>query len=191
MLYEMNIPLRPDWETVVGPVVDFALTPPEVHPEKLVISGWSLGDYLAPRAASAEHRLAACIADPGQWPLADFFRAFAGKIGIPASAVADLGALDEADIQRVERAIDGIASCAGKSCSAASGRTGKQDCATISPRPTLHNEGPGRGHPGPTLLTAAENDPLAEGAQTFYDALRCQRTSSDLPPWRVQATIAR
>jgi hypothetical protein len=35
----MNIPLRPDWETVVGAVVDFVLTLPEVHPEKLVVSG--------------------------------------------------------------------------------------------------------------------------------------------------------
>jgi hypothetical protein len=41
MLYESNIPLRPDWETVVGAVVDFALTLPQVHPEKLIISGWN------------------------------------------------------------------------------------------------------------------------------------------------------
>ena len=75
MLYEW-LPLRPDWETVVQAVVDFALTLPQVHPEKLVISGWSLGGYLAPRAASGEPRLAACIADPGQWALADSFRAW-------------------------------------------------------------------------------------------------------------------
>ena len=34
MLYESNIPLRPDWETVVSAVVDFALTLPQVHPRK-------------------------------------------------------------------------------------------------------------------------------------------------------------
>jgi dienelactone hydrolase len=77
MLYESNIPLRPDWEAVVSAVVDFALTLPQVHPEKLVISGWSLGGYLAPRGASGEHRLAACIADPGQWSLGDSARALA------------------------------------------------------------------------------------------------------------------
>ena len=27
----------------------------------------------------------------------------------------------------------------------------------------------------PTLLTAAENDPLAKSAQTFFDALTCQK----------------
>jgi hypothetical protein len=92
---------------VAGAVVDFALTLPEVHPEKLVINGWSLGGYLAPRAASGEHRLAPCIADPGQWSLADSFRALAHKIGIPASAVANLGALDEIDIQKIQSVIDG------------------------------------------------------------------------------------
>ena len=71
MLYESTIPLRPDWEAVVSAVVDFALTLREVHPEKLVVSGWSLGGYLAPRAASGEHRLAARIADPGQWSVID------------------------------------------------------------------------------------------------------------------------
>jgi pimeloyl-ACP methyl ester carboxylesterase len=83
MLYESNIPLRPDWETVVSAVVDFALTLPQVHPEKLVISGWSLGGYLAPRGASGEHRLAACIADPGQWSLGDSARALATAMGVP------------------------------------------------------------------------------------------------------------
>jgi Alpha/beta hydrolase family len=66
MLFERNIPLRPDWETVVKAVVDFALTLPEVDANKIALSGWSLGGYLSPRAASGEHRLAACIADPGQ-----------------------------------------------------------------------------------------------------------------------------
>jgi hypothetical protein len=29
--------------------------------------------------------------------------------------------------------------------------------------------------PCPTLLTAAENDPLAKGAQTLFDALKCKK----------------
>jgi hypothetical protein len=47
------------------------------------------------------------IADPGQWSLADSFRALAHKIGVPASAVANLGALDESDIQKIQSVIDG------------------------------------------------------------------------------------
>ena len=68
MLYERNIPLKPDWEMVAGAVVDFALTAfPEVHPEKLVINGWSLGGYLAARAApeSTAWPLASPIRDNG------------------------------------------------------------------------------------------------------------------------------
>ena len=58
--------MRPDWEKVVTPVIDYALTRPEIDPERIVLVGWSLGGFLAPRAAAFEHRIAALIADPGQ-----------------------------------------------------------------------------------------------------------------------------
>jgi pimeloyl-ACP methyl ester carboxylesterase len=66
VLYKQGIHLRPDWESVVTPVIDFALTMPEIDPKKIVLNGWSLGGFLAPRAACFEHRIAALIADPGQ-----------------------------------------------------------------------------------------------------------------------------
>jgi pimeloyl-ACP methyl ester carboxylesterase len=59
--------IRPDWEHVVRPVIDYALTRPEIDPDRIALSGWSFGGFLAPRAAAFEHRLAALIADPGQW----------------------------------------------------------------------------------------------------------------------------
>lgn len=62
-----GMPIRPDWENVVSPVIDYALTRPEVDSERIALSGWSFGGFLAPRAAAFEHRLAALIADPGQW----------------------------------------------------------------------------------------------------------------------------
>lgn len=71
VIAEQGIPFRPDWEKVVAPVVDFALTLPEVDPSKLVLNGWSFGGYLAPRAASSERRLAACISDCGPYDLWD------------------------------------------------------------------------------------------------------------------------
>jgi pimeloyl-ACP methyl ester carboxylesterase len=62
--------LRPDWEHVVGPVLDWALTRPEVDPDRVVLAGWSLGGFLAPRAAAFHSsRLAALVADPGQWDM--------------------------------------------------------------------------------------------------------------------------
>jgi pimeloyl-ACP methyl ester carboxylesterase len=65
------VPYRPDWEAVVTPVVDFAAGRAEVDPDRMVIIGRSFGGYLAPRAAAFEHRLAALIADPGQFDLFD------------------------------------------------------------------------------------------------------------------------
>jgi pimeloyl-ACP methyl ester carboxylesterase len=67
VLRQREVPLRPDWEAVVTPVVDFAVGIPEVDPDRRVLIGRSFGGYLAPRAAAFEHRLAALIADPGQF----------------------------------------------------------------------------------------------------------------------------
>ena len=64
-----GLPFRPDWENVVTPVVDFALSRVEIDPQRIVLIGKSLGGLLAPRAAAFEHRLAACIAVDGMFSL--------------------------------------------------------------------------------------------------------------------------
>ena len=66
-LIKDGIHIRPDWENVVRPVIDYALTRPEIDSAKIALGGWSFGGFLAPRAAAFEHRIAALIADPGQW----------------------------------------------------------------------------------------------------------------------------
>src|SRR5262249_20077471 len=68
-IIERGLVFRPDWEAVVTPVVDAAVRRPEVDPERIALMGLSFGGHLAPRAASAERRLAACIADPGEYSL--------------------------------------------------------------------------------------------------------------------------
>ena len=65
MLFERQIPFRPDWENVITPVVDYLRSRPEVDPSRIVLTGSSLGGELAVRAAAFEHRLAALVADPG------------------------------------------------------------------------------------------------------------------------------
>src|ERR1700733_13277379 len=64
-IHRERLPFRPDWEKVVTPVVDFALTLPGVDPEKIALMGISLGGYLAPRAAGFEKRISALIANDG------------------------------------------------------------------------------------------------------------------------------
>ncbi len=65
---------RPDWERVITPGMDYALTRVDVDAQRVALIGLSLGGYLALRAATREHRLAACIADPGQYDLLEAIR---------------------------------------------------------------------------------------------------------------------
>jgi cephalosporin-C deacetylase-like acetyl esterase len=60
-----GLAFRPDWEKVITPVVDFALSLPGVDPERIILKGLSFGGALAPRAAAFEKRIKVCIANPG------------------------------------------------------------------------------------------------------------------------------
>jgi len=73
MLFERDIPFRPDWEKVVTPVVDFLLTRSEVDPARIAIVGWSFCGESVARAAAFEHRLAAVCLDPG---VVDYIRSW-------------------------------------------------------------------------------------------------------------------
>jgi len=64
-IHRQGLHFRADWENVVTPVVEYALTRKDVDPKRLALHSESLGGYLAPRAAAFEHRLAACISDDG------------------------------------------------------------------------------------------------------------------------------
>ncbi|MFD7836157.1 alpha/beta hydrolase family protein [Streptomyces sp. NPDC059761] len=70
-LREQALVFRPDWEAVVTPVVDYALTRPEIAPDRIVLMGYSLGGYLTARAAAHEHRLAALVLDDGLYSYHD------------------------------------------------------------------------------------------------------------------------
>jgi pimeloyl-ACP methyl ester carboxylesterase len=65
MLIERGVPLRPDWERVVTPVVDWLVERGDVDDERIVLLGWGDGAALAARAAASEPRLAALVCDPG------------------------------------------------------------------------------------------------------------------------------
>src|ERR1700734_3460745 len=64
-LWKQKLYFRPDWEKVITPVVDYALSRAEVDPHKIAIQGISQGGYWVPRAVAFETRIAAAIADPG------------------------------------------------------------------------------------------------------------------------------
>ena len=58
---KQKLHFRPDWEKVVSSVIDFALSKrqKEVDPQRIALIGYSMGGYLAPRAAAFEDRIAA------------------------------------------------------------------------------------------------------------------------------------
>lgn len=63
VIRQQHIPFRSDWENVVSPVIDYAVTRADVDSDRIALWGISLGGYLAPRAAAYDHRIAAVIAD--------------------------------------------------------------------------------------------------------------------------------
>lgn len=101
VLYEQGQRMRPDGEAVIEAVVDVAVAHPSVDARHIALSGWSLGGYLALRAATAEHRLAACIADPGLWSMVEGFRSHAIAMGATPEQASDFGALDQMWIDRL------------------------------------------------------------------------------------------
>lgn len=64
-LWKQNLFFRPDWEKVITPVVDYALSRPEVDGDRIALQGISQGGYWVPRAVAFEPRIAAAVADPG------------------------------------------------------------------------------------------------------------------------------
>ena len=61
-LREQGLTARPDWEHVVGPVLDLLAGAESVDDERIALVGVSFGGYYAPRAAAFDDRVAACVA---------------------------------------------------------------------------------------------------------------------------------
>ncbi len=64
-----HLPFRPDWETVIVPVVEYAVSRPDVDRDRIALWGISLGGYLAPRGAAFEPRISALVADAGTYDI--------------------------------------------------------------------------------------------------------------------------
>jgi alpha-beta hydrolase superfamily lysophospholipase len=178
MLYEDGVPLRPDWETVISAVVDHALTLTLVDPTRIALSGWSLGGYLAPRGASGEPRIAALIADPGSWSIADGFRkAFMHNLGVSAAAAADLAALDQPVMEQADAFIRSSPQLRWKVVQRGFWVHGVSDLrAYLASAELFTMQDRAELIRCPTLITQAERDMLAADAGSFFDALRCPKT---------------
>ena len=170
-LIEQGLTIRPDWEAVIRPVVDLALTLPEVDPDRIALHGWSLGGYLALRGASGEPRIAACIADPGLAAVMtmDFLKGMGldeaeitGAAPFPEAATKAMTADPGMHWKIVQRGfwVHGVSSLQGYLATAL----------------TFTLDGRIDGIRCPTLLTMAEDDRLARGAPALLDRLTCSKT---------------
>ena len=165
-----KLPFRHDWEAVVTPVVDVALTLRGVDPERIALLGMSLGGYLAPRAAAFEHRIAACVAYDGVLKMA---------AAMPTSQSPEL------DSQQQVAAMDELIAHRAKAPTAqrwllsnclwafdvTTGQElieeiAKYDLTDVADQITC-----------PTLVCDAENDQFLQGQPSqLYDALHCPKT---------------
>ena len=79
-------PFRPDWEAAVSPVLDLLERDERFDSNRIALMGLSFGGYFAPRAAAADARVRALIADPGvlDWSAAMMLRyeAIPGLLGL-------------------------------------------------------------------------------------------------------------
>lgn len=173
-LIRQGLAMRPDWENVVGPVVDYALTRPEIDPERIALSGWSFGGYLAPRAASAEHRLAACIADPGLWDLLESMKARFSAL--PKEVLEKLPDVDPEVLKPLEehiRATPALRWAVVQRAFWVHGIDSLSEYAHILRNYSLKEAAVDIRCP--TLLTWAESDPLSWDAERLYESLRCPK----------------
>jgi alpha-beta hydrolase superfamily lysophospholipase len=171
-----GLTIRPDWEAVVRPVIDWVLERPDVDPDRVVLAGWSFGGYLAPRAAAFEPRLAALIADPGQWDQRDGLLA---RLPLSDEQKAAFPAIDPHVLDPMEdylRSADADPSMRWRLLQRGLWVHGKQTLFDYLADLVRFELSPVAGQIAcPTLLTQAEGDPLAAGATTLFDALTVER----------------
>ncbi|GAA2008997.1 hypothetical protein J2S58_002088 [Nakamurella flavida] len=171
VVLDQGLPFRPDWENVVGPVVDHALTLPEVDGDRLVLHGWSFGGYLAPRAATVEHRLAACVSDCGPYDLFD-----ASIARLPGPLARQVRSGNRVALSVLRTVLTGVlrkpsAGWALRRNMWVHGLTDPLAYFTLAAEYTL--QGRGQLITCPTFVSCTEGDDLSAAAGTFAAALRC------------------
>jgi dienelactone hydrolase len=168
--------LRPDWETVVSPVIDYLLSRPDVDSHRIVLAGWSFAGFLAPRAAALEKRIAALIADPGQWDQKDGLKA----LPIPPEVLDHLDDADPAIFTTVEQALRSPHAdpmLRWRLIQRLLWVHGKDNLYDLAKEISRFEISPVAKYIScPTLLTMSEGDPLAKGTRKLYDALNCAKT---------------
>ena len=172
-LIEDGLPFRPDWEAVIRPVVDWLQRQAGVDRRRIGIMGLSFGGYLALRAASGEARIAACVADPGQFSLLEIFQA---RIpGFMAKDLPHLRGLSGALLRKMmySRLKKPVAGWALRRGLWVHGAASIEEYLRLAAEYSL--AGRAERIQCPTLVCFAEDDEIAVSARKIYDALTCEK----------------
>jgi pimeloyl-ACP methyl ester carboxylesterase len=162
---EQGLRFRPDWEAVVTPAVDFALTVPEVDAGRIVLVGTSLGGLLAARAAAFEHRIAACVLHDGVYDFGSIFGASDHLTALAASTPGGLEALLERNTSLRWAVRNGRWTFGVNDLQELAEATRAYTLAGVADRVSC-----------PTLVLEAENDQFFKGQpQQVLDALTCPK----------------
>jgi alpha-beta hydrolase superfamily lysophospholipase len=173
LLVRGGVGLIADWERPVSAVVDAIVDRVDVDRDRVALHGWSLGGYLAPRAATAEQRLAAVVADPALWSMIEGMRGLVAALGSPelADALPDLPAEEEAHLLEKIRGDRGLE---WKIVKRGFWVHGVEDLAGyLQAASEFTLSGRADGIRCPLLGTTNEGDPLSSGAKAFVDQLSC------------------
>ena len=160
-LYAKRLYFRPDFEHVLRQVIDSVTRRSDVDATRLGLVGRSFAGYLAPRAATAEHRIAALVCDPAQPDMGTKLPA-PGRPARVAEGVVNAQmrvSAERAEFFRARMAAHGV-SDVGSYFEALRTYTMIDKAAEIT---------------CPTLIVEAENDFAGGGGQALYDRLTCPR----------------
>jgi pimeloyl-ACP methyl ester carboxylesterase len=81
--FHPDLAFRPDYEVPVGAMIGYALSRPEVDPQRLALYGISYGGYFASRAAAHDARIKALVANS---PIPDLHAYILGFVGPEVAA---------------------------------------------------------------------------------------------------------
>ena len=176
VLFEQGIPIRADWEAVLSAVVDAIVGREEIDPDRIALTGWSLGGYLALRAASGEPRLAACIADPALLSMGAGMIGRLRAIGISDSVIERYPDIDDATLAPLAEAIHGDRAKRWAVEQRAFWVHGVSTLASTSKPPSRSPWRDGSTASAAPPPTAAEADPLARSADQVYEGLTGPKT---------------
>jgi pimeloyl-ACP methyl ester carboxylesterase len=172
MLYEHRRRMRPDYEVPFAAAFEWLLTQEGVDPGSVAVVGRSFGGYLGPRAAAFEPRIAALVADPGQYDFVSRMGSLFGKSGFAAlgdqlQAVLDADPTVDAQLQGLLDGPRNIEWFGSRMATLGAGIVGD----FIRRQVTFNLDGVVDRIRCPTLITEGEGDFASQG-QVFYDHLQ-------------------